>query len=306
MVTETVRRKSASQFAVALRRFRKSKAGLVGLGMLVFMCVLAAIGPRIAPYNVNSNNLLLQGDTDIPPTWLKPPLFHDWAFPFGTTVGGLDVFSGVLVSLHVDIIIGVGAALFAMALAIIVGLVSGFYGRVVDTVLMRVTELFIVFPALLFLLLLSRLLAGRLSGVETLLFYIIIIGVFSWATNARLIRGEVLRVKSLEFIESEKALGASTTRIVFRHILPNVLAQVVVLTSFTVATSILTEVALFFLGFGSGNILSLGEIMYLNFPYMDVEWWAELFPGLSVVILVLAFNLLGDGLSDALNPKLRE
>jgi len=79
-----------------------------------------------------------------------------------------------------------------------------------------------------------------------------------------------------------------------------------VLTSFTVATSILTEVALFFLGFGSGNILSLGEIMYLNFPYMDVEWWAELFPGLSVVILVLAFNLLGDGLSDALNPKLRE
>ncbi len=306
MATQTVRRRSASQFAVALRRFRRSKAGLTGLGMLVFMSIVAALGPRIAPYNVNSNNLLLEGETDIAPTWLKPPLFHNWAFPFGTTVGGLDVFSGVLVSLHVDMIIGVGAALFAMALAILVGLVSGFYGRVVDTVLMRITELFIVFPALLFLLLLSRLLAGRLTGVETILFYIIIIGVFSWATNARLIRGEVLRVKSLEFIESEKALGASTSRIVFRHILPNVLAQVVVLTSFTVATSILTEVALFFLGFGSGNILSLGEIMYLNFPYMDVEWWSELFPGISVVILVLAFNLLGDGLSDALNPKLRE
>jgi peptide/nickel transport system permease protein len=306
LATQSVRRRSASQLAVALRRFRRSKAGLTGLGMLVFMSIVAALGPRIAPYNVNSNNLLLEGKTDIAPTWLKPPLFHNWNFPFGTTVGGLDVFSGVLVSLHVDMIIGVGAALFAMALAILVGLVSGFYGRVVDTVLMRVTELFIVFPALLFLLLLSRLLAGRLTGVETILFYIIIIGVFSWAVNARLIRGEVLRVKSLEFIESEKALGASTSRIVFRHILPNVLAQVVVLTSFTVATSILTEVALFFLGFGSGNILSLDEIMYLNFPYMDVEWWAELFPGLSVVILVLAFNLLGDGLSDALNPKLRE
>jgi len=306
LAAKTVRRRSASQFAVGMRRFRRSKAGLAGLGMLVFMTVVAVLGPRIAPYNVNSNNLLLEGYTDIPPTWLKPPLFHDWAFPFGTTVGGLDVLSGVLVSLHVDMIIGVGAALFAMVLAVVVGLVSGFYGRAVDTVLMRITELFIVFPALLFLLLLSRLLAGRLSGAETLLFYIVIIGVFSWATNARLIRGEVLRVRNLEFIESERSLGASTSRIVFRHILPNVLAQVIVLTSFTVATSILTEVALFFLGFGSGNILSLGEIMYLNFPYMDVEWWAELFPGLAVVVLVLAFNLLGDGLSDAFNPKLRE
>lgn len=306
MATKTVRRRSASQFAVAMRRFRKSKSGLVGLGMLVFMCVVAAAGPRVAPHNVNSNTLLLQGETDLPPSWLSPPLFHSWAFPFGTTVDGLDVFSGVLVALHVDMIIGVGAALFAMLLAILVGLVSGYFGRVVDTLLMRITELFIVFPALLFLLLLSRLLAGKLSGPETILFYIVIIGVFSWATNARLIRGEVLRVRSLEFIEAERALGASSTRIVFRHILPNVLAQVIVLTSFTVATSILTEVALFFLGFGSGNTLTLGQIMYLSFPYMHVEWWAELFPGLTVVLLVLSFNLLGDGLSDAFNPKLRE
>ncbi|MEM3795050.1 MAG: hypothetical protein QW429_04165, partial [Thermoprotei archaeon] len=100
MASQVARRKSASQFAVALRRFTRSKAGLTGLSVLTFMFVVAALGPRIAPYNVNSNNLLLEGKTDIPPTWLQHPLFHNWAFPFGTTVGGLDVLSGVIVSLH--------------------------------------------------------------------------------------------------------------------------------------------------------------------------------------------------------------
>jgi ABC-type dipeptide/oligopeptide/nickel transport system permease subunit len=135
---------------------------------------------------------------------------------------------------------------------------------------------------------------------------IVILGVFNWSSNARMVRGEFLRVRELEFVQAEKALGASNWRIIFRHILPNILSSVIVVGTLTIAYAILLEAAVSFLGFGDPNTITWGQILQENFSEMRTVWWAEVFPGLAILFSVFGFNLLGDGLSDALNPRLRE
>ncbi len=205
-----------------------------------------------------------------------------------------------------------------MAFAIVIGAIAGFYGRWVDNVLMRITEVFLVFPALLFILVFVRIftisvgepyftipvLAIKVPAGLTLV--IVILAVFNWASNARMIRGEFMRIREFEFIEAERALGASNTRIIFRHILPNILSSIIVVSSLTVAYAILLEAAVSFLGFGDPNTVTWGQILQENFSDMRVVWWAEVFPGLTILLTVFGFNLLGDGLSDALNPRLRD
>jgi ABC-type dipeptide/oligopeptide/nickel transport system permease subunit len=134
----------------------------------------------------------------------------------------------------------------------------------------------------------------------------LVLAVFNWASDARMVRGEFLRVRELEFTEAEKALGASNMRIIFRHILPNILSSVIVVASLTIAYAILVEAAVSFLGFGDANTVTWGQILQENYADMRNVWWAEIFPGLAVLITVFGFNLLGDGLSDALNPRLRD
>ena len=136
--------------------------------------------------------------------------------------------------------------------------------------------------------------------------WLMVIAIFNWGSNARMIRGEFLRVRELEFIEAERALGAGYRRIIFRHILPNILSSVIVVSSLTIAYAILIEAAVSFLGFGDVNTITWGQILQENFGDARVVWWAEFFPGLAILFSVFAFNLLGDGLSDALNPRLRE
>jgi peptide/nickel transport system permease protein len=135
---------------------------------------------------------------------------------------------------------------------------------------------------------------------------IFVLAIFNWPGSARMIRGEFLRVRELEFVEAEKALGASNLRIIFRHILPNILSSIIVVASLTIAYAILLEAGVSFLGFGDVNTMTWGQILQNNFSDMRVVWWAELFPGLAILIAVFGFNLLGDGLSDALNPRLRD
>jgi peptide/nickel transport system permease protein len=208
--------------------------------------------------------------------------------------------------------------LITMALSIVVGAIAGFYGRWVDNLLMRIAEVFLVFPALLFILVFVRIFTLQVGDPFVtmpivnfqipvgLTIVVFILGVFNWASNARMIRGEFLRIRELEFIEAERALGASNIRIIFRHILPNLLSSVIVVSSLTIAYAILLEAAVSFLGFGDVNTITWGQMLQENFSEMRIVWWAEVFPGLAILLTVFGFNLLGDGLSDALNPRLRD
>ncbi len=307
-----VKRRSASQWAVAWRRFKRNKAGVVGLVIVIGVVFIGVFGDALAPYPAFPNPAALtpfyRGDVRTPPN------AH---YIFGTDVVGTDVFSDILHGTKYALYVGVVVTLITMAIAILVGAIAGYFGGWVDNVLMRLTEVFLVFPSLLFILILVRVFTLG-AGVESsinflgisipigLTIVVLVLAVFNWPGDARMIRGEFLRVRELEFVEAEKALGASNKRIIFRHILPNILSSIIVVASLTIAYAILLEAGVSFLGFGDVNTMTWGQILENNFADMRVVWWAELFPGIAILITVFAFNLLGDGLSDALNPRLRD
>ena len=311
--TAPVRRRGASQWAVAWRRFKRNKAALAGLFMIGVLVFIALFAEYLARYPARPTPEALTpfyaGDQAQPPSW---------KYPFGTSVLGTDVFSEVIHASRWTLYVAVLVTVIVMAIAIVIGLVSGYMGRQVDNILMRFTEVFLVFPALLLILVFARIFQVLVSqvfwtipllGLKVpigLTLIVLIISTFGWSGNARLVRGEVLRVRELEFIQAERALGASRPRIVFRHLLPNILSPVIVVASLQMANAVLIEAAVSFLGFGDPNTITWGRILQENFNDLSTTWWAEIFPGLAILWTVLGFNLLGDGLSDALNPRLRE
>ena len=309
---QPIKRRSASQWAVAWRRFKRNKAGIIGLIIVSVVVFIGIFGDFLAPYPAFPNPAALapfySGFVRTPPT------SH---FILGTDVLGTDVFSDILHGTKYALYVGVVVTLITMAIAIVVGAFAGYFGGWVDNVLMRITEVFLVFPSLLFILVFVRVFTLG-AGVGTSLSFlgisipiglsivVLVLAVFNWPGNARMVRGEFLRVRELEFVEAEKALGASNRRIIFRHILPNILSPIIVVASLTIAYAILLEAGVSFLGFGDPNTMTWGQILENNFSQMQVVWWAELFPGLAILMTVFGFNLLGDGLSDALNPRLRD
>lgn len=292
------RRKGVSQWNIAWRRFKANKAALAGLifiGIVVFMAVFS---PIIARYPPKALPGFYSGETRVPPSE---------KYWFGTDRVGHDVFSQVVYGAGSALYVGFGAAAIAMSLAIVVGLISGYYGGLVDNILMRITEIFLVIPFLLILLVFLQVVNKIVpTGVGGLSIVMIMIGIFSWAGNARYIRGEVLRIKNYEFIDAAKSLGASKTRIIFRHILPNVLHIIIVLTTLQIATAILVEAAVSFLGFGDTNAITWGQQLQKAQEAVKEAWWEGVFPGFFITLLVLGFSLLGNGLRDALDPRLRE
>ena len=306
------KRRSASQWAVAWRRFRRNKAGVAGLIIVIVVVFVGIFGDFLAPYpafpNPKAYTPFYHGDVRTPP---------NSQYLLGTDVLGTDVLSDILHGTKYALYVGVVVTAITMAIAIIVGAVAGYFGSWVDNVLMRITEIFLVFPSLLFILIFVRVFTlGAGAGTSVNFFgisipigltiVILVLAVFNWPGDARMIRGEFLRVRELEFVEAEKALGASNTRIIFRHILPNILSSIIVVASLTIAYAILLEAGVSFLGFGDVNTMTWGQILENNFADMRIVWWAEVFPGLAILITVFGFNLLGDGLSDALNPRLRD
>ena len=306
------KRRSASQWAVAWRRFRRNKAGVAGLIIVLAVVFIGIFGDFIAPYPAFPNPKALtpfyKGDVRTPP---------NSEYLFGTDVLGTDVLSDILHGTKYALYVGVVVTAITMAIAIVVGAIAGYFGSWIDNVLMRITEVFLVFPSLLFILIFVRVFtlgAGvgssfNFLGISIpigLTIVIFVLAVFNWPGDARMIRGEFMRVRELEFIEAEKALGASNRRIIFRHILPNILSSIIVVASLTIAYAILLEAGVSFLGFGDVNTMTWGQILENNFSNMRIVWWAEVFPGIAILITVFGFNLLGDGLSDALNPRLRD
>lgn len=292
------RSKGLSQWNIAWRRFKKNKAALVGAFIIGIVIFIAVFDSLIAPYPPNALPAFYTGEARDPPSS---------KYLFGTDYVGHDVFSQVVYGARNALIVGFGAAALAMSLSILVGLVSGYYGGLVDNILMRITEIFLVIPFLLILLVFLKVITAIApSGAGGLSTVTLIIGVFSWAGNARIIRGEVLRIKESQFIEAARSLGASKTRIIFKHIFPNVLHVIIVLTTLMIATAILVEAAVSFLGFGDPNAITWGQLLQKANEAVKEAWWEGVFPGFFITILVLGFNLLGNGLRDALDPRLRE
>jgi ABC-type dipeptide/oligopeptide/nickel transport system permease subunit len=321
-VKKESKRRGASQWAVAWRRFRRNKAGVFGLIIVIAVFLVGIFGSFLAPYparpDPHAYDPFYVGDVRKLPSWLDRDEPNNFKYVFGTTAIGTDVFSDVIHGTKYTVYVGVLVTAITMALSIVVGAIAGFYGRWVDNILMRISEVFLVFPSLLFILVFVRIFTLRVAdpfwtmpivniqipiGLTIVVF---ILGLFNWASNARMIRGEFFRIRELEFIEAERALGASNIRIIFRHILPNLLSSIIVVSSLTIAYAILLEAAVSFLGFGDVNTITWGQILQENFSEMRIIWWAEVFPGIAILLTVFGFNLLGDGLSDALNPRLRD
>jgi len=254
-------------------------------GSIVALLALAALcAPLLTPYDP-----LRRGGLAL----LTPRVGH-W---FGTDDLGRDTFTQVVYGMRVSLMIGITSAATAVVIGVLVGACAGYFGGAADDVLMRLTELFQVVPRIFLLILMVALLGQRLVVITAA------IGVLSWPGTARLVRAEFLSRREAEYVMAARAIGAGAARIIFRQILPNSLAPVVVNGSLLVGGAILLEAGLAFFGLGDQNIISLGQMIYAAFPLMRDAWWASLFPGLFLSLIVVAFNLVGDGLNEILNPR---
>jgi peptide/nickel transport system permease protein len=298
------RPRGVSQWALAWRRLKKNKTAIAGLAIVGAFVVMAAFDRLVALY---PPKCIVGISPECPsPAFISngpPSLSH----PFGTDITGYDVYSEIVYGTRAAFLIGLGATGLAILIAVLIGLVAGNFGGWIDNLLMRVTEVFLVIPFFLLLLVFLQVVL-KFSPASTggLWIVVFVIGAFSWPGAARIIRGEVLKVREFEFIGASRQIGASSSRILFRHLFPNVLHIIIVLLTLQIATSILTEAAVSFLGFGAPGSNTWGQQMYTSSNFIAQAWWATLFPALFVTIMVMGFNLLGNGLRDALDPRLRE
>jgi len=275
-------------FAVFWPRLRRNRLALAGGAVVLLLFVVSLLAPLLAPYDPNGIN-----------AWsvLAPPSWQHW---FGTDELGRDVFSRVLFGARISLKVGFVAVGIAVAIGTVVGLVSGFYSGIVDAVLMRLVDIMLCFPAFFLIL-------AVITFLEPSIWYIMmVIGLTGWMGVARLVRAETLSIREMDYIMAARCIGCSDIRIVFRHILPNAMSPVLVSATLGIAGAILTESALSFLGIGVqpptpswGNILTSGK------DYIEFAWWLSLFPGLAILVTVLAYNLLGEGIRDALDPRVK-
>ena len=291
------RRRSASQWAVAWRRFRRNKSALIGGAIVGFFALVAILGPFIAPYPARSYEPLYEGAAAESPSWKHP---------FGVEDSGIDVFSEVIHGTRNDLYVGIAASVLTTLIGIAIGAIGGYFKGIVSDLVLGITQLFFVIPVLLLILLFARVFSILVFKGLGLTLIVLILVFFGWSGVAFVVRGETLRIKEMEFVQAARSLGAGSSRLLFRHIVPNILSPVIVITTLGIAGFILTEVVVSFLGFGDANTSTWGLLLNEGFSFVRTEWWVSLFPGLAVVFCVLGFNLMGDGLSDALNPRLRE
>jgi len=221
------------------------------------------------------------------------------AFPMGTDDLARDVFSGVVHGARVSLMVGLSAAVTASLIGILIGSTAGFLGGVMDYVLMKLCELFQSLPMFLFALVIVSFFGNNIWNI------VIVIGAITWPRMARLVRAEILHLKEMEFVTAARAVGLGGGKIVFRHLLPNVLHVIVVTLSLDVGTAIIVEASLSFLGAGDPNVMSWGRMLHNAQRFIRRAWWMAVFPGLAIFLTVLSLNVLGDALNDALNPRLR-
>lgn len=268
------------------RRFKRSPVAVTALIFVGATIVAGVAAPLLAPHPPDAIDLSRR---------LTPP---GAIYPLGTDDLGRDVLSRMLYGTRVSLTIGLLATTLSLLLGSFMGAIAGYYGGAADWIVSRLIELVLCFP---FLLLVLAIVAFFQPSLGTIL---IALAITSWTTEARFVRAEFLRIRELDYTEAARASGARDPRIIFRHLLPNALAPVLVSASFGVASAILTESALSFLGFGVAlPTPSWGSILAVAQEYIEFAWWLALFPGLAIFMTVAAFNLIGDRLRDALDPR---
>jgi peptide/nickel transport system permease protein len=287
------RARGDSQWAIAARHFRRNRLAMAGLVVMLLLYVVTLLAPLLAPYDPTA-----QGDIVLA-RYLSPSLQH----LMGTDKFGRDIFSRVLYGARISLTIGFVAVAISVVFGTLVGALAGYFGRWTDTVLMRFTDMMLAFPRLVLLIVVIALFNDVSNPIWLV---VIVLGLTGWMSVARIVRGEVLSLREREFVQAARVLGMSDARIILRHIIPNTLAPVIVYTTLGIGNTILVEASLSFLGLGVqpptpswGNMISDGRDALIT------AWWIATFPGLAIVATVTAFNLLGDGLRDALDPRLR-
>jgi len=265
----------------------RSPSGVIGLVILVIAIVLAVFGPLLFP---NSPWRMVQRPF-VPPFTLS-------AVPLGTDALGRDVFAGIIFGARVSLLVGLISTLVALIVGVPIGAVAGYFGGKVDDALMRFTEFFQTIPSFALAIVLVAILQPSIYSIVGA------IAIVSWPPVARLVRGEVLSLRSRDYVQAAIVTGETHTTIIWREILPNALSPLIVLASLMVATAILLESALAFMGLGDPNLISWGYMVGAGRTVIRQAWWITVFPGLAILLSVLALNLVGEGLNDALNPRL--
>jgi peptide/nickel transport system permease protein len=267
---------------------RQSPLVMVGIGIGVGAFVLSFLSPWIAPFGEQDRN------------WGLLKAAPSWSHLFGTDGNGGDIFSRVLYGLRLDLVTAMEVVAVGAAIGILVGVVSGYLGRITDEVLMRVTDIFLAFPGLILSMAIATALGRNWTNLTISLMIV------WWPGYARLIRGQVLVEKEKLYVEAARSVGASNWRLAFRHILPNSIYPLLVAVTLDIGGVMLTAAGLSFIGFGADvGVAELGRMVSDAEPYMLNQPWIMVFPGLAILITAIGFNLIGDGLRDVLDPRLR-
>ena len=288
--------------------FRRSKLTMVAAGVTILFFLLAIFAPLLSVQNPFDPAQLQLINSRIAPLWTA-----DGQSPYllGTDEQGRDVLSAILYGLRLSLTVGVLGMLFSGVLGILLGLIAGYIGGAVDSLIMRIADVQLTFPAILIALLVNgvakSVFGNRLNETSMLLVLVFSIGLSFWVQYARTVRGSVLVEKNKDYVAAAQLIGLPAPVIMLRHVLPNAMGPVLVIATINLALAILTEATLSFLGLGMPDTMpSLGTLIRIGNNYLFAgEWWIVAFPGIALAVLILSINLLGDWLRDALNPKLR-
>jgi peptide/nickel transport system permease protein len=268
-----------------LKVFLRHPTGMIGLIILLAVVVLAALAPMLFP----------DDPWDMVGAPFQPPFSE--GLPLGSDMLGRDIAAGIAYGARVSLTIGITATAAAVLIGVVIGAVGGYFGDKVDDAMMRLTELFQTIPGFILAILLVATLGPTLSHI------VLAIAAVSWPPVARLTRAEFLRLRGREFVQAAVCQGQPPLVVVLRHILPNALSPIIVTGSLTIATSILIESALSFMGLGDPNMMSWGFMIGASRTVIRQAWWMSVFPGIAILLTVLAINLVGEGLNDTLNPR---
>ena len=278
-----------SYYSDSLRRLKKNPLAIICIWVVVFLVLVAVFAPLIAPYNPNTQNLKNK--------LAAPSMEH----PLGTDEYGRDILSRIIYGTRISLLVGVVASLIDMVLGVILGSLAGYFGGWVDVAISRMMEILAAFPDILFAALITTFLGHSLFNI------FIALGVVGWTATARLIRGQVLQLKEREYIEAATASGASNFWMIMKHLVPNCISTIIITVSMNIPAAILLEASLSFLGLGvTPPTSSWGSMIYYAKTYIRSVPSFSIFPGVAIMITVLAFNVFGDGLRDALDPRLKQ
>jgi peptide/nickel transport system permease protein len=290
-----------------LYHFKRDKVAMASFTVFVLFVLLALFAPLIAPTNPYDLTMIDIMDSELPPAWME---WSDPRFLLGTDNQGRDILSTMIYGLRISLTIGLCAVGLQLLLGTVIGLSAGYFGGRIDSFFMRIADIQLSFSTMMVAIIVSAIFKASFGSEfysqYAILMLVVIIGVAEWPQYARTIRASVLAEKKKEYVEAARVMGFRSPRIMFRHILPNCLSPILVISTVQVANAIMSEAALSFLGLGMPvDQPSLGSLISIGFNYIfSGSWWITAFPGIVLVLLVLVINLLGDWLRDVFNPKI--